>query len=458
MLVVISDLHFQDNVSDNLRNRKKPEFDRNISPEAFQKTFADISKLALDSHAQSVEIMLAGDIFDLHRTQHWFINDNPIRPYVDCKEVSPELQTTLLHILDIISKQESVAKCLTFIREIGQVFKNADGHPIPTTVHYMPGNHDRLLNATPALRAKVIELLGMHHHDPAQSFTHSFTYTLNLKGKSRFALVRHGHEYDRVNFSLDYSEGQVPKDIPDEAYDKPTVGDYVTVDFASRLPYEFRKYHEEHILHNPHMQEIYRRLLEFDDVRPQGTMLNFVLSLNHKGLSREFIWELIKPAMKKVLEIAQNSPFLKKETRPFSAVQIMLWSRLWKLIDTLPLSLIESQFERLLGSPTHPDPATFALREEAVEQGQASFVIAGHTHAPQLAFLTEKQHHESYFVDTGTWRNRYEASAAQNAFGHTKAITYVAIYRHDETPNGESHHSGKMESFDYWSGQKRRWG
>ena len=80
------------------------------------------------------------------------------------------------------------------------------------------------------------------------------------------ALVRHGHEYDPRAFGVDYTHVDVlPEPIPAKAYQENGLGDFVTVEIASRLPWELRQsYDDEAIRKTPLLRHVYERLLEFD--------------------------------------------------------------------------------------------------------------------------------------------------------------------------------------------------
>ena len=81
MLAVISDIHFQDTLNDAILNdeNKMINSDRNVSIDAFKETFDKIISLAKDNKANELLILLAGDIFDMHRSQKWC--ETEVRPY-----------------------------------------------------------------------------------------------------------------------------------------------------------------------------------------------------------------------------------------------------------------------------------------------------------------------------------------------------------------------------------------
>ena len=86
MLVVISDLHFEEEQSDNIpgnNNHPRIEFSRNLPGKAYRRFFAHLASEAVRNEAERLDLVLAGDLFDLHRTSLWFYqNPENLRPYV----------------------------------------------------------------------------------------------------------------------------------------------------------------------------------------------------------------------------------------------------------------------------------------------------------------------------------------------------------------------------------------
>jgi hypothetical protein len=106
----------------------------------------------------------------------------------------------------------------------------------------------------------------------------------------------------------------------------------------------------------------------------------------------------------------------------------------------------------LAGDKKHPE--LLAGREEAVQKGEARLVVAGHTHAPQVALVASDPQADRFYVNTGTWRNRIPATPDRRTFGRIQALTYVMLFAADEDPEGAGPQFG---SFDYWTGYTRHW-
>ncbi len=467
MLVVISDLHMEEEATNHVTaDPKLPPiaFSRNLSPKAYRKVFADLAHEASRNQARAMHLVLAGDIFDLHRSGLWF-HDNPerVRPYVNASEVGPDLEAKLLAILDGIASEPAVKGALALIRDLGQgIYWDEMGQqqafPVPVTLHYVAGNHDRLINSRPAIRRRARALLGL---PPTPE---PFPRVLHFAAEQ--ALVRHGHEYDRFNFGADVRAlADIPAELPAALYGAPPVGDFVTIDIASALPVMIRrKFGDGALQADPLLRAIYERSLAFDDLRPQRAMLQFLLHMPERSLNPDEVWAKIVATVADLLEEVHAEPFLRyhldrlddaDRLDAVDVIQAMLELRAWRWA-TPTLAQAQSISRRMLGDLGGGSVEELAAREVAVRHGDVRFVIAGHTHRPQMALLQVDGKAERYYIDTGTWRNRIPANADFTAFGRLKALTYAVVYGPDEDLGGMAP-GAKVASVDIWSGFTQRW-
>jgi UDP-2,3-diacylglucosamine pyrophosphatase LpxH len=470
VLVVISDLHFEEEKTDTIScpHRDPVIFRRNIQGRAYTQFIAKLASEAKRNGAMRLDMVLAGDIFDLNRTSMWFDPAaSDVRPYASCNQVNVQLEEKVLRILEAIAAETEVNTALQALQRLGKnqsYLADPDdpasetAFPVEVEIHYLPGNHDRLANATDRIRARVQDLLGL----PARQgkFPHE------LRFADPAVLIRHGHEYDRYNFSADHRNRPpvFPGSFPAMEYDEPTLGDFITVEVAVQLAVLFRQ-HCEDISSDPVKVQLYQRLLEFDDVRPQSAIVDFLLQMPERRISPEQVWALLDPIVHVLLEKIHDSEFLRGWLDKLNdawhldimdAVKLVL-AQDW-LIEhlTLPLDLVRKTAALVGKGGTGDPPQAYAAREATVRSGDVRFVVAGHTHNPATELISVAKNSDRYYLDTGTWRNRVLSTPDRSAFGRLKALTYAVIYSSREDL-GDILAGPKLESLDYWSGFTQRW-
>src|SRR5947209_13794731 len=269
MIVVISDLHFEEEASDVIPgDGKHPNliFRRNLDAHAYRRFITQMAEEAARRRVKKFELVIAGDLFDLNRTTRWLEDD--LRPYVALDEIEPPLEAKVKRIVEAVAAEPPVAETLGIFRLLAKGRyrePRADGgkeRDFPAKeieIKCLAGNHDRLINAA-GICGQIRELIGLKGKEP---FPHSLLY------EEPQVLIRHGHEYDRNNFAIDPDKFKtIPLEVPQEGYDRANFGDFVTIDIAVKLPVLFRhEYGDEAILKDEVLSGLYLRLLQFDDVR-----------------------------------------------------------------------------------------------------------------------------------------------------------------------------------------------
>ncbi len=512
MLVIISDLHFEEEESNYVGpkgGQNSIEFSRNLPKEAFQLVVARLAKDIDRCKADRLDLVFAGDIFDLHRTGLWFTDDesavsgneaskettqNKVRPYVSNVDVPKDkkLVKKLEDILEAIQNANGVRDALSVFRLLAQGkyidHDKENGNkeqdfPLPVEkikFHYIPGNHDRLINGAPTLRAAVRHALGMAPSD--EKFPNFLPFP------QYHTFVRHGQEYDPINFSHDYTrlkeEEKIPLEICAGKYNAPPVGDFTTVDIASRIPRLMREKHEKgeiDILNDSTVRALYCRLLDFDDLRPQSALFNYLINMPApENVTAEYwadngrdeVWKIIKPILRQVIEESVKNKFLRDglaELKGTKTIRFVLATGLWRLLFIAPLGLLE-RFSRWIvnGVKARSKPQDCAAEEAALDTDDYYFIVAGHTHHPATEIIAKDKRGERYYVDTGTWRNQVPATSDLKDFGRLKSLTYAVIYGPNEDLGGydvtcgpkeerEEAKKDKLASLDFWSGVTQRW-
>jgi UDP-2,3-diacylglucosamine pyrophosphatase LpxH len=459
MIAVISDLHFEEEASDIIkRDGREIAFRRNLDPKAYRSFISHMADEVVRRKAKSFELIIAGDLFDFNRTVLWFGDE--LRPYVPLDEVSPELETKMLGILTAIAAEPAVASTLKLFHDLSAGKYQAHSgesrqwverdFPCPAKITCLSGNHDRMANASPSIRKRICELIGMTGSEP---FPHYALF------EDPDALVRHGHEYDNDNFALDFSKDEkpIPLKIDESGYSEANFGDFITIDIAARLPHLFRKkYGDEGILKDHVLESLYLRLLQFDDVRPQSALLDYMLDGSSGGFSAEDAWKKLVPVIQDLLaEIHDNKFFrywLARRAKPWAPAELELARGLlemggWRNRPAREAARKISHF-MLGGEPDQPQ--LFAMREELVQKNKVRVVLAGHTHSPEVCLIKSDQSGDRFYINTGTWRDVIPSTPDRRTFGRMRALTYVTLY-------AKSEHDESSNCFDYWTGFTKDW-
>lgn len=459
MIAVISDLHLEEEASDVIRDPKGGElrFRRNLDPKVFASFAAHMAGECRRHRSKEFELIIAGDLFDLSRTALWF--EDPLRPYVSNGKFSPELERKILRIIDATVAEPAVGEAIESFRLLAQgVYREAGGgkkrdFPCRTKITLLAGNHDRIIDGSEAIRKRVRELLG-------------------LKGGKRFpryallddpeALIRHGHEYDPSNFGADLTkQRRIPLDLSGDDYDRANFGDFITIDVAMRLPFLLRRhYGDEAVCRDRVLRSLYLRLLQFDDVRPQSALLDYLLDPSDEHFTPDEAWDKLVPVILDLLDEIHDNKFfrywLERLERPWAPAELELARGLLKLGGWRNLAAREASRKiahHFLGGE-QPAPQLYAAREEVLQKNKVRLVISGHTHFPLVTLLKSDASGDRFYINTGTWRSVIPSTPDRRTFGRMRALTYVMLFaqREQERCDGRP-----TNSFDYWSGFTRDW-
>ena len=444
MLVVLSDLHLSEARSTQIGEMR---FNRNLPAETYQAFFAEINQIALSKGINKVDFVLAGDILELSRSGFWL--EGRDRPYLNNLSITTDssAETTLMNIIKVIRTEERVAATIEAFSTLQDYFD------CEVNLQYILGNHDRLVNATSAIRREVRKTFNLKGGD--ELFAHRFIF--NDHQKQPLCLVRHGHEYDRMNFAIDLEKlDTIPTEIPEELYDSPCIGDIITIEFGAALQrYFVEMYGEDAIIADPILLTLYKRLMAFDDVRPTTALLPFLFST--PGVTDKQTWELMKPCLERVIgSIADNETIIKfiENSASLHKGQRVMFEGLIKsslMKRGIPYWLVR-QFMKGVSKQIKLDSQARWARKEALIRDPGSecrCVISGHTHVPETALISSRGGEERYYINTGTWRNIIPAAKDFEEFGMLEAMTKVIVFAPLENSA-----SGKQPSwsFQYRSG------
>ncbi len=286
----------------------------------------------------------------------------------------------------------------------------------------MVGDHDWLLHLPGEqydwLRAQVVERMGLANrsdlpfpHDPAESEN-----LLEVLRRHR-VLARHGDIYDPIHFETDRNSS--------------SLGDALSIELFARFQSEMCRFDEEL------SRQTFAGLAELDDVRPM----------------------LLAPAwIDNVLEHTCDSAASRSDVRSTwdRLVEQLLESTAVRSRDAWhPVDLVDGLAESLLfgrrarSNRRHSkrtaladcfngdgDPREtyrcHALSEESFRNGNAKYVVYGHTQQPDIVSLENNSAADGssdriYFI-AGTWRQFISPTHRSTA----DTLTYLAFYEQDE--------------------------
>jgi UDP-2,3-diacylglucosamine pyrophosphatase LpxH len=436
MLVVLSDLHFSEAQSSKIGQHR---FNRNLLPETYLAYFTEINQLAKANQISDVDLVLAGDILEISRSSIWLDGDD--RPYIYNEAVLPDsgAEKTILKIVDAIAQEENVSATLSLFRHIHEYF-DMDVH-----LHLMLGNHDRLLNATPKIREEVRKLFGLE--GGAALIKHHLVMK-DLQGNP-FCLVRHGHEYDPTNFSLNIHEMDIiSTEIPELYYGKACLGDITSIEFGASLSWLFiKRYGEEKILRDATLMALYQRLMEFDDVRPTTAWLSYLFST--PGVSQNRTWQLMKPCFTEIINTLSKHDQFNRALSQSAAMSKFLRFLLLMILKAgifrngIPFWMIKTIMKIASKSIKLKSQVKFAKLEELIQNDESGCkcVVSGHSHFAEVSLLSAVNGDERYYINTGTWRNVIPATKDYQEFGRLKALTKVIVFypmERRDLPEGHS--------------------
>lgn len=432
MLIFISDLHFVDGNTGQ----------RNVPKDAFNIFFRHISGTARrmatkGRKVEEIKIVFLGDIFDLLRTDHWFVTgiDEDERPWGSNEE---KIETHANTIFDqIIRKNQGTFNLLK-----GN-FKNTFGLPVEPERIYVPGNHDRLCNKYQSLREKVCQNLGI----PVRYTPFDHTYADVDYG----VFARHGHEYDTFNYEGGNS-------FQYEDYMRVPIGDPITTELISKLPWKIMNKPEIKQLSKAQQDALRKNFIEIENVRPFSATLEWLLYQVKKNL---YLKEVIEDAVDETIKEFNELNFVKRwyqhhdrwtefmdEADKIQSV-LFLIDRFKIFSSERIMPLIETIKNRFMMD----DLLAAAPKEYLDLDNRIRYIVYGHTHEPlQIPVMVaedDKGPKEYVYLNTGTWRTRHHKCTEGLGFIGWKNLTYTAFYRPEER-------NSQFPAFETWDGTLKK--
>ncbi len=389
MLIFISDLH--------LRTGGRLNLSRSAQ---FQRFWQRIDGSRRGGVAQ---LCIVGDLFDLVRTPDWF--QGSLRPY---SEPTPELARA---IDEVITKTLELEK--PFLDALHAKVKAGE-----LEVHYVVGNHDRLLDHSPSAREKIRDAFGMKGGDAP--------FPLELRFPEYGVLAYHGHTVD----DLSHDEGKGP-----------SFADLFCPELIVRFPIALR---ERLGFDHPHLDDI-------DDVRPVLAVPTWVHTLAKsakKGEGKDInrVWaELVS----EFLDNGQVKTWFKDNHKRFrfdfaSKMKLLLSLSAKRGIQYEPKFLATHDLMFRVLDVKFAKGAYERLLEK--ENAGLKYVVNGHTHFGAMTPLGIVNGQKACYFNLGTWRTVHQlghVNKGSPGFLAWDAMGYLAFFPESDPLRRE---------YEWWQG------
>ncbi len=471
MLVVLSDIHFQDIEHDLKDEDGTPVIDHNVSANAFKTFFSVIAEQFYDNFGKmddaELKIVLNGDIFDFLRTERWFAED--VQPYIDHGDDGGDWSnnTGLEGIMEDIfnsiagnnNKELNTAKCLQFCKDflthegrINELKISKDASDFlqnaRITFEYIPGNHDRFVNVFRSLNRKIRGLFNINN---SQGNLNEEPFPWEREFSEYRVLAKHGHVYDwqncENNFVFRRKENKGKRD--DKLYLNAPLGDWITTDIMSRIAHEFR-IERKLDTNTPGKTDlfVYKKLKELDDLRPMSAAMEwFFAELDkNEGTAEYNEIEIIKESIKKMLTSAfygSGKKFFDKwnraHDRRFWPDRSDVYGNLIKHAGRAFLSMPDRLLQRIMNSLSLEESSRPVIKQILEHEDESfmlndnlNYLVAGHSHTFSNNFLSKKNGREKIYICTGTWRKKHYHCLDKSGFNSMKSMNFVRFYSNKE--------------------------
>jgi UDP-2,3-diacylglucosamine pyrophosphatase LpxH len=494
MLVIISDIHLCDGSA----------FPVHVDPRAFRLLLSEIYELARASRrgARSwhVDLVLLGDVFDLLRTERWFVDRQgrevppSARPWGDptCLTAAQPAAETLHHARAITDEIiEKNAAALAVLR--GEAEGCAPPEGVTVRRIFIPGNHDRLYLHDEEIRRKVLGALGAIDGRCAGAAADGvFLHRLQMP---RYGLLaRHGHEWDPWNFER-FRDDRLPSQYSDEDYLPTPIGDPITTELVARVPFEMRQRlaADPAFAGDPALLRICQRLQRIEDVRPTLSAFRWVfyetgrLGARSGARQARALREALTDTISAVAGSFLSLPYYRAWRERHNVAgwldrtdKLHLLLKGTQRVLSLEFADILSFFAAAEGSMAWMSPdhhQAGAAREDLAglsvaadlpaqdggeeEAAPLRFVAYGHTHEPLQAPLRVGRHSDLY-LNSGTFRDRQFATRDGQGFIGWQTFSYLVFYGEEERqpePAGEGGAKGARRvgpTYERWTGTRAR--
>lgn len=437
MLVVVSDMHLADGSAG----------EHNLEPQVYH----DLLDQVATAHAKvrqfnphsRVEILYAGNIFELRRTHFWFEQGDhkPWRHFgmVDPKSMarppsSPEYLNRSIQLFTRIMTHPNVAPIKGIL---GDKLADRFGGVEPIRA-YLPGDADRLINMSPDLRLRVIDFLGLDL-GREQPWNPDARFPNTWFDPYHGVFIRHGHEWDVYSF-----EGTPGRP---EDYDNIPMSDLITTELFARMTYEASVLQGGAEAPAEVVQMFNRKLQQIDNVRPVSSLVRWLGQHFESPLEKK----LLATCIERALNNFKNQEYVKwwlsaaghdKVWTPFDEADRIEWlleglKHLWmgKVGPALAV------YDKFASYDPYARYVEHAASEPALTQANSPihYVVYGHTHHAEhvpLGMMGDgPARRMTHYVNTGSLRPTHTVTRDGRDFFVSESMDFAIFYRADEQPN-----------------------
>jgi UDP-2,3-diacylglucosamine pyrophosphatase LpxH len=349
------------------------------------------------------ELCFVGDLFDIVRSPSWF--DGRFRPYNDPRG---DVGRQVVGIVERTIEREA-----EFFASIRKRVENGE-----LRIHYVLGNHDRLLRFVPEARQKVWKALTGSDETPELGTEAEFP--------EHGVLAYHGNVTDEINFD------------PDGAG---TIGDAIGSELITRFPGEVRKA----IGGGEHAE-----LDDIDDVRPIYAVPAWVRNI---GLARRELLGPVGKTWKMLVEEFLSNSFVKHWMKDHRTFGFDTGKKLKLLLELSTKKVMAHTHDRRLTQlykyfqhSFDGKMAKHAAKRIDKTDGRIRYVVNGHSHFSNMVPLGNIDGNPAVYFNTGTWRTVHQIGhglGGRPSFLPYDAMSYLVFF-----PDGDP----LERRFEWWHG------
>lgn len=440
MLVVVSDMHLADGSAG----------EHNLEPQVYHDLLDQIAaahaKVRQHNPHSRVEIVYAGNIFELRRTHFWFEQGDhkPWRHFgvVDGKSMArpPQSGEYLQRAVQLFTRIMTHPNVAPIKGILGDRLADRFGGIEPLRA-YLPGDADRLINMSPELRLRVIDFLGLDL-GREQAWNPDARFPNTWLDPYHGVFIRHGHEWDVYSFEGSSNAGGARP----EEYDNTPMSDLITTELFARMTYEASVLQASGESNADYVQVFNHKLQQIDNVRPVSSLVRWLAQHFEHPVEKK----LLATCIERALNNFKSQEYVKwwlssaghdKVWTPFDEADRIEWlleglKHLWMGKVGLALAI----YDKFASYDPYARYVEHAAAEPALTQGNSPihYVVYGHTHRAEhvpLGMMGEgPARRMTHYVNTGSLRPTHTVTRDGCDFFVSESLDFAIFYRPDERP------------------------